>query len=93
MKLPNNDATLDELIDFALSFNGYDYAGGLVELGGENGLWDKVIPLLNEDKLDDVSVEDIRACLFWLQRSDRYHQNSSPIEEYQGFVEKLRKKL
>jgi hypothetical protein len=93
IEVPNINSDISILCEFALSFNGYKYVGGLVELGGENGLWDKIVPLLNNNELDKVSVEDIRACLFWVQRNDRWHQDYSNVDKYLFFIEKLREKL
>ena len=98
VEVPEVDADLETLIDFALSFNGYEYAGGLVELAGdENSLWDRTVNKLNAGKGDEVSIDDLRACLFWVQRGQRYDAINSSIqldaEEYRPFVREIRKKL
>lgn len=87
--IPDINASLEEMCAYALSFNGYHYiGGGPSELAD---LWDRVIPLLNDDRLDQVSLEDIRACLFWQQRADRYHQDYD-IEGYRGLIKAIRDK-
>jgi hypothetical protein len=96
--LPSEDADINELWYFALSFNGYQYAkcdgeDGLEALGGEDGLWDRTVTLLNEGRLDKVSIEDLRACLFWQQRCDRYHGSEANLEDYKCFVDQMREKL
>jgi hypothetical protein len=91
MKLRDYNSSIDEIIDFSLSFNGYHYINGGPEKLAD--LWDKVIPLLNSGSLDQVSLEDIRACLFWLQRADRWTGSEYDKDEYIWFIEKIRIKM
>jgi hypothetical protein len=79
LQLPNSNASLRELCDFAISFPGYKYAGGnVLELAA---LYERVQNLICTDyvidhsKLHLVSVNDLRACLFWDQRAARWNGN------------------
>jgi len=99
IEVPEMDADLDTLCLFALSFNGYEYAGGLVELAGnEQSLWDKTINKMNAGNKDEVSIEDLRACMFWEQRGARYHSqlesdSAYDIETFKWFLQEIRAKL
>lgn len=99
IKVPGLNADWDELMEFALSFNGYEYAGGMVELAGnEECLWDRAINAMNVGNKDRVSVDDLRACMFWEQRGARYHSQlegdaAYDIENFRWFVKEIREKL
>lgn len=87
--IKSNDS-LESLCEFALSFNGYEYVnGGPAELGD---LWDRVVPELNAGNYEQVFIDDIRACLFLQQRSDRYHDQYD-YESYHAFIEHINRKL
>lgn len=88
LDIPTNQASINEIIDFALSFNGYYYVnGGPYEL---SLLYDKVV--LNPEL---ASIDELRACLFFLQRAVRWNHNewqSSDIEEAHGILDLIRQK-
>lgn len=79
-----------QLIDFALSFNAYQYIDG--GTNAVSDLYKRVKELLlNHDGIEDVSLEDLRCCLFWRQRANRWNYIND-IEEYQYWVNLIRKK-
>ena len=64
LEIPDINANWDIIAEFALTFNGYHFAGSLTKL---SLLWDKVAANPN-----NASLNELRACLFFLQRAGRF---------------------
>lgn len=64
INIPCTNANWETIAQFALTFNGYKFAGGLEKLGE---LWDKIVA-----NPENASLDELRACLFFLQRAGRF---------------------
>lgn len=63
-QIPDINSSWGTIATFALTFNGYGFAGGLTQL---SDLYNKVA--LNPE---NASLDELRACLFFLQRAGRF---------------------
>jgi hypothetical protein len=78
-----------ELVEFALSFNGYQYVNSGVT--GLSELYRQVKEKLRDGDLSAVTMEELRCCLFWKQRANRWN-DIEDIHEYQYWVDLIRRK-
>lgn len=100
IELPEqNCQDLSALCEFALSFNGYKFTlGGPCEL---SSLWDSVFErfdaiqadYISAESLEKVSIEELRCCLFFQQRGDRWNQDYGSTEDYNIWVNLIRRKM
>lgn len=63
-QIPDINSSWGTIATFALTFNGYVFAGGFTQL---SDLCNKVA--LNPE---NASLDELRACLFFLQRASRF---------------------
>lgn len=88
LKIPDANSSWEIIAEFALSFNGYHFVkGGPTEL---SLLYDKAA-------LDptSASLDELRACLFFLQRAARWNDNEgcgSDLEEANTLLDLMREK-
>ena len=90
MKIPDKDASIEDICAYALEFIGYKY----VNVGPEElaNLYDEVA----KKGIDNATVDELRACLFWEQRGLRYHsqlEGDGIYEELREFLNAIRHKL
>lgn len=88
---PDASATgFDETIDYALSIDGYAYAR---KMWGEDS--DSPTLMARVDSFEDErgnwagSFEDLRCCLFLLQRAIRWAEGSGPADDLRGRYARL----
>lgn len=92
IKVPSaNCDNRKELIKFALSFNGYQWADGGPDKVGE--IYKQVKEKIKEGKLGEISLEELRCCLFWRQRAHRWNGEDYGNEEYKYWIKLIREKL
>lgn len=88
MNIPDTNSNWETIARYALTFNGYHFVnGGPVELAL---LWDKV-----SADWENATVDELRACLFFVQRSGRFcgdEGSSADLEEARSILELLRAK-
>jgi hypothetical protein len=80
--IPNVNCSINEIFHFALSFNGYQFVNGGPEKLVE--LWDRVAV-----DWENASLDELRACLFYLQRAIRWTNNiwsDSDIEQARDLI-------
>jgi hypothetical protein len=86
--IPPIDSDWETIAAYALTFNGYKFAGGgPLELS-------YLCDLVSLDP-ENATVEQLRACLFFIQRSGRFcgdEGNDYDLAEARGILELLHKK-
>jgi hypothetical protein len=90
--IPNQDADWDDIVPFALSFNGYEYCGstgkciGIANKHSENYEKDGVLP---------STLTELRTCLFAEQRRVKWTTVNMAIHlnYMRNIIEAIRKKV
>ena len=88
IEIPDINSDWETIAKFALTFNGYKFAGGMTELGL---VWDKMAP-----DPENASLDELRACLFLIQRAGRFlgdEGNDYDLEEARGLLQLMHDKL
>jgi hypothetical protein len=88
MKIIDSNSSWADIVEYALSFNGYTFVnGGPLEL---SYLYDKVA-----NNPENASIDELKACLFYIQRAIRFTGNEvTPfdLEEARYLIKMIKEK-